>query len=56
MQAVFTERALVRYRWPIVPELRWLFHNPEAGHEASRYTLIRKDDGIQVETYILRDF
>ena len=33
-----------------------LLHNPKASHEASRYAFIRKDDGIQRETYILQDF
>ena len=32
-----------------------LLHNPMAGHEARRYAIIRKDDGIQLETYILQD-
>ena len=26
-----------------------------AGHEARRYTIIRKDDVIRLETYILQD-
>ena len=34
----------------------WPLHNPTASQEASRYALIRKDDGIQLETYILQDF
>ena len=34
----------------------WPFHNSTASQEASRYALIRKDDGIQLETYMLQDF
>ena len=34
----------------------WPLHNPTASQEASRYALIRKDDGIQLETYMLQDF
>ena len=55
LQTVFTKGASVRCRWPTAPDFEWPLHNPKASHEVSRYALIRKDDGIQLETYILQD-
>ena len=34
----------------------WPLHNLKASQESSRYALVRKDDIIQLETYILQGF